>query len=221
MTSTTLASPPPYGAPVTARTYSGRTVPLWPSSCRLGGISIKDIAAHLGKIVYFPESAHAPFTAAQYAVELAQSLKSFDPSFQLYGLLTNAHEAYLGHIPAAARDAERWMTMPPIVEDPRDQLIEAMRARILHDLFLTGSMKTTAQVCRETMHRLPVIDGIRRRLDATLERDLGAYIHRASGQERATPLPRVIAPLRWDRAIELYVHNFEAFCALTGRTAAA
>lgn len=195
----------------TPRTYGGRTVQLWPDDGDNGCISISDIAAHLGKTVYFPESAHAPFTAAQYAAELAQSLEESGPRIQLYGLLKNAHEAYLGHIPPATRAAERWMTTPPVLEDRRDHLERSMRVRILRALYLHND-----QVGIEALENMHVIRHMQDRLNATLARDLGAYIHdRRPDRDNITPLPRIITPLRWDMAIEKYVRLYRELAQLS------
>lgn len=199
---------------ITARSYSGSAVPLWPAppQPQAGGIRIRDIAAHLGKITYFPDSPHAPFTAAQYAIELSKAVRRLSVSthLALHALFVNCHEAYLGHIPPAARQAERYMTMPPIFEDRRDQLIDSMRKRIYATLMLpleTGGEPATIGLARA-------------QLDATLERDLGAYIHRRSGDVRAEPLPQVITPMRWDKTIERYERTYEELGMLSGRQTA-
>lgn len=189
------------------RTYSGRIVSLWPPAWD-DRIRAKDIASHLAKIVYFPESDRAPFTAAQYAVELAVSLKKAGPFIQLHGLLANAHEAYLWAASPAARAAEKAMTTPALCEDRRDTLEESMRVRIFSALKVPDFGPDNSRFANAILYQ-------RERLDATLERDIGAYIHALHGRP-SDPFPRIIRPLRWDLALERYVRCYEDLTALCG-----
>lgn len=201
----------------TTRTYSGLTITLWPLEDEIGAISIRDIAHHLAKIVYYPESANAPFTAAQYAIELAASLKHAAPHVQLYGFLSNAHEAYLGHIPPAVREAEKLVTADQWGKDRRDVLESAFTVRIfnvldlfnLHTAFENGPVATEALVTiRHAQHRL----------NSTLERDLGAYIFRHPYAEKVEPFSRAIAPLPWDCVADKYIRTYESLTAMAART---
>lgn len=205
---------------IRVRTYTGRSIRLTPGAFNISGISVRDIAAHLGKIVYFPESAHAPFTAAQYALELASAVRKHGPACQLYALLMNAHEAYLGHVPPAVRQAERLLTSPTVFNDGRATLVHVFRTRILGALILTGSEPADKQIEEETPSHLQTIHPQQRRLNATLERDLGARSFCDGDSRRDEPLPQIIAPMRWDKAIERYMQTYEELATLTGRKVA-
>lgn len=192
----------------TTSTYSGLHITLWPDNDDISVISPRDIAQHLSKIIYFPESAYSPFSAAQYAVELADSLKDTAPHIRLYALLNNAHEAYLGHVSPAARAAEKLFASQCYDEDGRDTFEAAFSARIFKALNLL-----TSQAALErnliTAEDLATIEDARRRLDSTLERDLGVYIHRQDHAEDIKPLPRFIVPLRWERAADKYLRVYQ------------
>lgn len=199
------------------RTYSGLTITLWPLEDEIGAISIRDIAHHMAKIVYFPESAHAPFTAAQYAIELASSLKHAAPHVQLYGFLRNAHEAYLGHIPPAVREAEKLVTAEQWGKDRRDVLESAFTARIFNvlDLFDLHTAFDNGSVAIEA---LATIRHAQDRLNSTLERDLGAFIFRHSNIERVEPFSHAIAPLHWGCVADKYIRTYESLTAMAART---
>jgi hypothetical protein len=182
---------------------------LWPFEDEIGAISLRDIANHLSKIVYFPESAHAPFTAAQYAIELATSLKHAAPHIRLHGLLKNAYEAYLGHVPATVRAAEKSITDHPWSEDNRDVLVSAVTVRILKALGLL-SLYNAYENGPSAIEAPATIKLAQNRLNSTLERDLGAFVHRHNDAGRAEPFSRVIAPLHWDHAFEKYIRTYES-----------
>lgn len=192
----------------TTSTYSGLHITLWPFDDEIGAISPRDIAKHLSKVVYFPESVHSPFSAAQYALELANSLTNSAPHVRLYALLTNAHEAYLGHVPPAVRMAEKLMAGQGESEDGRDALESAFAARIFRALnLLTPQAALERNLIR--IEHIAAIENARQRLDATLARDLGVYIHRHSNSECVTPFPRFMVPLRWDRASDKYLRCYQ------------
>lgn len=76
------------------RTASGRDLIL----ARPDAISIEDIAAHLAKINRFNGATRQPYSVAQHSVLVARilALAGHDAATQLWGLLHDAHEAYLG-----------------------------------------------------------------------------------------------------------------------------
>jgi hypothetical protein len=189
-------------------TYSGFHITLWPHDDEIGAIWPSDIARHLSKIVCFPESVRSPFSAAQYAVELADSMKNAAAHVRLYALLRNAHEAYLGHVSPAVRAAEKLMAKQNHGKDARDALEAAFSTRIFKALnLLTLEAATERKLI--TAKDLAAIDTARQRLDATLERDLGVYIHRQDKARRVMPLPRFIVPLRWDKASDKYLRSYQ------------
>lgn len=192
----------------TTSTYSGLHITLWPYDDEIGAISPRDIAKHLSKVVYFPESVRSPFSAAQYAVELADGLKHAPCHVRLYALLRNAHEAYLGHVSPAVRAAERLMASKRGCENTRDVLETAFSARIFKAL----NLLTFEAACERkliTIENLTAIEHARQRLDSTLERDLEIYIHRQEKTQCVTPFPRFIVPLRWDRSSDRYLRCYQ------------
>jgi hypothetical protein len=189
-------------------TYSGFHITLWPCDDEIGAIWPSDMAKHLSKISYFPESARPPFSAAQYAVELAGSLKNAAAHVRLYAMLRNAHETYLGHVSPAVRAAEKLMAEQNNGKDARDALEAAISERIFKALNLL-TLEAATERNLITARDLAAIDTARQRLDATLERDLSVYIHRQDSARRVTPLPRFIVPLRWDRAADQYLRTYQ------------
>ena len=192
------------------RTYSGKLVALpFADPHEDRNYSAKDIANHLGHIFYFPESTHAPFSAAQYAVELAKSVwTKYGPIIQLHALLRNAFEAYAHHRSPLAELAEKALTMPPLVTDRRDVLQETVQARVLQELRIPdlGSLTGTAR---------NAILAAKAKLDVTLVRDIGAA-RIDHGAPDAQPLPRIIRPQPWDHAIERYLKTYRELTALCG-----
>ena len=188
---------------------------LWPFEDEISSVSLGDIANHLAKIVYFPESPHEPFTAAQYAVEMAASLKQAPPQVRLYGFLKNAHEAYLGYVPATVRMAEKSFTEHPWNEDNRDVIAASVTVRILKALGLLN-LYNAYENGPEAVEDPVAIKQAQNRLNATLERDLGAFIHRRHDAVRAHPFPHVITPLRWNRAAKKYIRTYESLIKMAG-----
>jgi hypothetical protein len=191
-----------------AITYSRHTISLWPPEDENARIAVRDIAGHLAKLVYFPESGHAPFTAAQYAIELAVCLRKAGPLVQLHGLLRNAHEAYLGQVPHQARLAEKAMSRPPLAFDRRDALEEAWRARIFQALGIPDFGERAQAFANDILYA-------KERLDDTLARDLGAHIPRAY-PHKAEPMPRIVTPQPWHLALERHVRLYRDLTALCG-----
>lgn len=76
------------------RTASGRDLIL----ARPDTVDIEDIAAHLSKINRFNGATREPYSVAQHSVLVARilALAGHDAATQLWGLLHDAHEAYLG-----------------------------------------------------------------------------------------------------------------------------
>jgi hypothetical protein len=93
-------------------------------------------------------------------------------------------------------------------KDARDALEAAISTRIFKALGLQ-TLETATERKLITARDLAAIDTARQRLDATLERDLGVYIHRQGSTKRVTPLPRFIVPLRWDRAADQYLRSYQ------------
>lgn len=84
-------------------TQSGRGLDLL--SPDPGQITIRDIASHLAKICRFSGACRTFYSVAQHSVLVATLLRDRGPLTALYGLLHDAHEAYLGDITRPAREA--------------------------------------------------------------------------------------------------------------------
>ncbi|MFG1319866.1 hypothetical protein [Xanthobacter autotrophicus] len=85
---------------ITMTTASGRTWRLLDPSP--ADVDFRDIAAHLAKACRFAGACHVPYSVAQHSVVVADQLP---PTLRLYGLLHDAHEAYIGDIPAPMKAA--------------------------------------------------------------------------------------------------------------------
>ncbi|WP_125461892.1 MULTISPECIES: hypothetical protein [Rhodomicrobium] len=190
------------------RAYSGLTPVIWPPIEGGDQFAITDLAYHLGRTFYFPESRHAPFAAAQYAVELATILRCRGPLAQLHALLLNASDAYLGYVPPIARAAEMGMTVPALAFCWRDQLRESLKGRIMAALEVPDFGRLQGDFANAILYA-------RDRLDATLERDIGAFIHRSHALTQE-PLPYVVMPERWDHTVTRYLNTYGQLIAACG-----
>ncbi len=196
------------------KTFSQRSVGLPPSGDPARQFGMRDIASHLAKITYFPESPSAPFTAAQYAIELARLMKdglgfSAAPLIALHALLVNAPEAYLGHRPWHTRAAELALQPGAVVEDARDRLAQSLREAILEGLGVPdlGNRRQGIEI---------IILQAKERLDVTLERDIGACIDHTRDR-MAPPLPRIIRPMTpWTKALDGYHRLYTELTILCG-----
>jgi hypothetical protein len=177
--------------------------------------TIRDIANNLAKINYHPEAAGAPFTAAQYACELAEILRNESPLFQLRALTANAHEAYGGHVPAVARKAERGIHPPALQSDRRDELETSLQNRVRQALCIPD-------LRGELNSYFTALCYARWTLDATLARDIGASIHPPREemdealQRLSEPLRRKITPMIWIKALERYLRTYTDLAILSG-----
>ncbi len=96
----------------TAITYSGKCVDLLDP--RFHQIDLKDIAHHLALTNRFNGATQLPYTVAQHSCFVATLLEAHkSPRLCLYGLLHDAHEAYVGDLirpaqAAAFGDAATW-----------------------------------------------------------------------------------------------------------------
>lgn len=198
------------------RTYSGRTVSLWPPAGDASTeISIRDIANNLAKTIYFPEATGAPFTAAQYACELATAMRAQSRFFQMRAFIDNAHEAYLGHASKLVRAAERAVTPAIVGSDRRDEMENVLTGRIRQALCIPDLHRHLSDYVTASVHA-------RWKLDATLERDIGACIFPPREdmdedmQRLAQPLQRRIKPMIWINAMERYLNIYHELAVLCG-----
>jgi hypothetical protein len=192
----------------TYRTGSKRLVTLPPSGDAAKQFRARDIAHNLGSIIYFPESWELPFTAAQYAVELSVLIKDTGPLIALQALLFNSHEYCVGHRPWQARAAEFALQPRSVVEDARDRLEQQLKRAIFAALEIPDLGNRQADVNLLILH-------VKERLDATLERDIGAAIDR-SRERMAPPLTRTIKPMARLQAVERWLRLYQDLTALSG-----
>jgi hypothetical protein len=192
----------------TYRTTSTQLVELPPTANTIEQIGARDIAHHLGNIIYFPESWELPFTAAQYAVELSALIKDTGPLIALQALLFNSHEYCVGHRPWQARAAEFALQPRSIVEDARDRLEQQVKRAIFTALEIPDLGNRQGDVNLLILH-------VKERLDATLERDIGAAIDR-SRERMAPPLTRIVKPMARLQAVERWLRLYQDFTALSG-----
>jgi hypothetical protein len=196
------------GRAYTYRTGSKRLVTLPPSGDVAEQFRARDIAHNLGNIIYFPESWELPFTAVQYAVELSGLIKDTGPLIALQALLFNSHEYCVGHRPWQARAAEFALQPRSIVEDARDRLEQQVKRAIFTALGIPDLGNRQADVNLLILH-------VKERLDATLERDVGAAIDR-SRERMAPPLTRAVKPIARLQAVERWLRLYQDLTALSG-----
>jgi hypothetical protein len=94
----TLAPQGPWALTATGRV--AELLDLAPEAC-----DARTLAAHLAKINRFAGATTVPYSVAQHSVLVATMLWDRGPEAALYGLLHDAHEAFLGDIPRPARRA--------------------------------------------------------------------------------------------------------------------
>lgn len=127
------------------RTASGRDLIL----ARPDAISIEDIAAHLAKINRFNGATAEPYSVAQHSCMVASILHQFghDAATCLWGLLHDAHEAYLGDLTTPVQrhifgDADHGRNILPTPwEEAAAGLDEAITRSL--GLVVTKEMRTT------------------------------------------------------------------------------
>lgn len=127
------------------RTASGRDLLL----SRPDAICIEDIAAHLAKINRFNGATSDPYSVAQHSalVQRLAALSGGDAATQLWALLHDAHEAYLGDMPTPVQrhvfgDADKGRNILPTPwEEAQLRLDEAICAHC--GLTLTAAMRDT------------------------------------------------------------------------------
>jgi uncharacterized protein len=78
------------------QTYSGLAFDF--DSDDLSQINIEDIAAHLSKICRFNGACKDFYSVAQHCVLISEELIIYEPKIQMFGLLHDAAEAYMGDI---------------------------------------------------------------------------------------------------------------------------
>lgn len=133
------------------RTASGRTVPLL--APQASHIRFGDVAQHLARINRFAGATETPYSVAQHAVLVSQITAQLSPSpeVQLWGLLHDAHEAYLGDVTTPVKHALFGEDGRNVLPSQWDSLAAAFDAAIAAraGLVLTRAMLATVQQADE------------------------------------------------------------------------
>jgi hypothetical protein len=97
-------------------------------------IEIRDIAAHLARLARFNGATRGFYSVAQHSVQVADLLPmTHDGALQLYGLLHDAHEAYLGDSTTPLKKARRALAgVKPDEADPDTRLAQRCQ-RTIHE----------------------------------------------------------------------------------------
>lgn len=200
----TVATLVDQGAPW-VQTASGRAVSF------AGGaqpISIRDIAAHLAKICRFAGATSTFYSVAQHSVLVSQLCADFGPQGQLYGLLHDAHEAYIGDIPRPMKQAISRMlghdTLSPI-----DEIANRLDRAIMTHVGLDWPIPAAI---RDGIHHADL------RALATEKRDL---LPDEPDWTAGLPPPwrASLKPWPWPKAEERFLtlfNDLSAMCGLTG-----
>jgi hypothetical protein len=87
-------------------------------------VDIRDIAVHLSRIPRFVGATRFPYSVAQHSVHVMQICKDASPRdyiAHLWGLLHDAHEAYIGDLSTPFQDAIR-LALPRFTPDPIEEI---------------------------------------------------------------------------------------------------
>lgn len=176
------------------QTASGRAYPL----LQPGPVHIHwpDIADSLAKIARFNgHTVGAPYSVAQHCIIVADQLP---PDWRPYGLLHDAHEAYVGDICRPVKEALRHLGAGTAV----DALASAADTAILIAAGLSHPVPQdiALAVCKADLMAL-----------ATERRDLMAASVQPWGI-LPDPLPQVIRPWPWAKAAAAFLERLRDWC---------
>jgi hypothetical protein len=163
-------------------TYSGER--FWPFDPRPGEVRIEDIAHHLAIINRFGGTSREPLSVAQHSVMVSEACA---PADALWGLLHDAHEAYLGvDLPRPIkRQMRAWMEMERLIQDAICDCFGLPRE-------MPGSVRTADEV-----------------LLATEARDISSNRQDIrTWTLREEPLPVRIKPCSWMNAERRFLDRF-------------
>lgn len=199
------ASEPPFMV-----TSSGRAVPLVRTPAV--AISVRDIAAHLSKICRFAGATRVFYSVAQHSVLVSTLMAEHGPAGRLYGLLHDAHEAYVGDIPQPVKHllnhalglGGEWLPLSDLVSD-LDAAIHAA----------AGLAWPPSPAMRKA------IDHADMRAVATERRDLIADCPMWTNADLPPPWRAAIRPQAWLKAEEKFLDTYDELAALTGGSLAA
>lgn len=185
------------------RTASGRDLIL----ARPDAVCIDDIAAHLAKINRFNGASRQPYSVAQHSVLVATILAvaGHDAATQLWGLLHDAHEAYLGDMATPVQ----WHVFGNI-EQARNVLLSAWEEATdaMDDAIIAAFGLTVTSVMR---HDVALAD---KRAFVTEWRDLMPGPCPAGWT--AEPAPDPVWPAEhWRAAAAVFLHMFHHLTTAT------
>ncbi|WP_127078424.1 phosphohydrolase [Rhodomicrobium lacus] len=156
-------------------------------------VNIHDIAAALAKQCRFAGACTQFYSVAQHSVIVADALKKHTPIVQLYGLLHDAHEAYIGDVIRPVKE----LVASVLPYDPFSALGDAVQRTI----YAAFRLPEPSEAVRQLVHRAD------NQALATEQRDVMADPEREWGLTEA-PLSRPIIPLPWPRAEEKFLQAF-------------
>ncbi len=183
-------------------TASGRAVGLMRTSP--ADISIRDIAAHISKICRFSGACNSFYSVAQHSILVSNLVHEYGPQAAMYGLMHDAHEAYVGDITTPARRAIGNMIDASSIS-PIDDITQRLDRAIFEAIGLSWPMPGTIR---------DAVAAADLRALATERRDL-----MADGPEWG-PMPRpwrsAIKPLPWHKAEEKFLGMFDDLAVMAG-----
>ena len=185
--------------PLFVMTASGTAVSL--SNPDPNAISIRDIAAHLSKQCRFNGATGSFYSVAQHSVIVADACAKKGPEVQLYALLHDAHEAYLGDI---ARPVKQML----------EDMLEYNPLRDLESIFdraIYGAFGLSWPIPPIVLEMIAAADEAAL---ATEFRDLMPELPK--DYPLAKPLPKAITPLPWHRAEELFLKRYDELARASG-----
>jgi uncharacterized protein len=176
------------------QTYSGIAFDYNSNDC--SQITIEDIAAHLSKICRFNGACKEFYSVAQHSVLVAKDLKylGYDIKHQLYGLLHDAAEAYVGDI------------VRPFKSEYMSNFEDKILVRILSALGLSK---------RESLSYKETIKHSDNRLLITEKHQLMAIPQR-DWEFEYEPSPIIIKPLSWKRSNKMFLFHYNKLMDVYG-----
>ncbi|WP_299393218.1 hypothetical protein [Pelagibius sp.] len=182
----------------TIKTVSGRQ---WHLAAPQGAqLHWPDIAEHLAKINRHIGATALPISVAEHCVRVADILP---PDLRAYGLLHDAHEAYLNDTPGPLKDLLREEYGTPM-------LLDILEER--HDRIIYPAAGLSWPLPAETKQQVKHADDV---MFATEVRDLKPSFVAADLCGYPPPDRVVIKPWPWPRAAEVWLQRLQEFCPAT------
>lgn len=183
---------------------SGHLVPLVGASPN--HICIRSIASHIAKICRFAGATTTFYSVAQHSMLVSDLLVAYGPTIQLYGLMHDAHEAYIGDIPQPVKNlmADTWGLGAPFqpFEDLTRSIDDAIHRRVGLPFPIPAQIRD-------------LIRSADLRALSTEKRDLIAEPGSSmSWGELPQPARGTIKPMPWMRAEQRFLDRYDELCAL-------